>query len=280
MKYQFLDPGDEKLIESSELPIEGVIAVAVRSTGYDTEEDEVLALSIVNMDGDELFAKTVKPQNKEEWTNSDATGGILPADVEDAPELFQFEEEISDLFENATLVVTQSASFTEGIIEQSWVTLPKFEGFDLVERFRASHCADDYPGEPAAAASLAGIASYYDLPVAGPTLSDEARTIAAAYRALVKEHADEREAKGADYWKRYYERLAEEAARAKAADVIGQKREKNLNRMNGLLWVAGGLIFISLAIQLYQRGADAGFMVICGAVAVFAFIRAIASFRR
>ncbi len=280
MKYQFLDPGADKLVEESELPTEGVIALAIRATGYDTEDDEVVALSIVDLNGKELFAKTVKPQNKEEWGVSDASGNITPADVAEAPELFQFEEEISDLFENATLVVAQSTSFAEGIIEQSWVTLPAFEGFDLVERFRAAHCTADYLGEPAAAASLQGIAEYYGLPAERPTLTDEARMVAQAYQAYVKEHVDERAARGPEYWKDHDERKAEENARIEAANAVIRKREKNFNRMNGLLWVAAGIIFTSLVIQLYQRGGDTGLMVVCGAFAVFAYFRAVANFRR
>lgn len=280
MRYQFLDPGDEKLIQTSELPTEKGIALAVRSTGYDVEDDEVLQLAVVDFDGNELFFKTVKPQNKEDWTPSDATGGLTPSDVADQPELYQFEEEVSDLFENVDVVVGQHMPFIEEIIESSWVTLPAFDGLDLISLFCASHCTDDYRNEPAAVATLAGIADYYGIAYGGTSLPDEARAVVACYRALVKEHADERAAKGEAYWARHNERLAEEEARDAAKKAIMQKREKNFNRMNGLLWVASALIFVSLAIQMYQRGFDVGFIIICIAVAVFAATRAVVNFRR
>ena len=280
MQYQFFDAGDEKLIELSELPLQGAIAIALRSTGYDTEEDEVVQLSIVDLDGNELFSKTVKPQNREEWEPGDASGGIAPADVEDAPELYQFEEEISDLFEKAPLVIGQHMAFAEEVIESSWVTLPEFEGFDIVEQFCQTHSTADYRAEPAAVATLEGIAAYYGLE--GDTSSTEgsAQLAAACYRALVAEHVEQREAKGAEYWERRERRLAEEAAKDESANAAHRLREKRLNQMNALLWVAGGLIFISLIIQLYQRGGDVGFMVICGAASVFCFIRAVVNFRK
>lgn len=279
MRYLFLDPGDDALIEMSEMPVESGIAVALRTTGYDADEDEVIALSIVDFDGNELFAKTVKPQNAEDWEASDASGGLSPADVADAPELYQFEEQISELFENAEIVVAQHLPFAKAMIEQSWVTLPDFRGFDLLEGFRKSHCTDDYRGEPAAAVAFDGVAGYYGLSN-GTTLTDEARAVASAYKALVKEHADERAAKGEGYWDAHDARMAEQAADDAKAQAVAAKREKNLNRMNGLLWVAACLIFISLDIQLYQRGADVGAMIVGGAIAVFALIRAIANFRK
>lgn len=279
MRYLFLDPGDDKLIEISEMQTESGVAVALRTTGYSPDEDEVLEISVVDLSGNELFAKTVKPQNVETWAASEASGGITPADVENLPELYQFEEELSDLLGEAEIVIVQHLPFTRAMIEQSWVTLPDMNAFDVVEAFRLSHSSEDYRDEPAPAASLSEVASYYGL-ASGPGLADEARTLAAAYRALVGEHANERQAKGAGYWEQRDKLLADEAAKAEQMNEVMQKREKNFNRMNGLLWVAACLIFVSLVIQLYQRGADIGFMIVCGAFAVFALIRAIANFRR
>lgn len=282
MQYRFLDPGDEQLLEWSELPTEGGkgIALAVRTTGYETDSDEVLELAIVDLAGEELFSRRVKPQNIEEWPAAGAAGGIAPADVEEAPELYQFEQEVSDLFENADLVVGQYLSFAEDAIESSWVTLPAFTGLDLVECFCACHCSADYPGTPATAAALDGIAAYYGLAVDPSTTLGTAQAVAACYRALVAEVAQARDGKGEDHWRRREERLAEEAAQNQTVDRAAALREKRMNQMNGLLWVAASLIFISLIIQLYQRGGDVGFMVICGAFAVFAAIRAIANFRK
>lgn len=280
MQYRFLDPSDKRFLELAEMPVEGGIALAVRTTGYDADEDEVLELSIVDLAGAELFSRRVKPQNAGEWAACDATGGITPADVEDAPELYQFEEEISDLFENAKIVIGTYLSFAEEAIESSWVTLPAFTGADLIERFCECHCSADYPGQPATAAALDGIAGYYGVPVDTSTTLATAQTVAACYRALVREIIAKRDGKGEGHWRRHEERLAQEASQNQAANKAVLMREKRLNQMNGLLWVAAAIIFTSLIIQLYQRGGDVSFMVICGAFAVFSLIRAIANFRK
>ena len=280
MRYRFLDPGDERLLDLAGMPAEGGIALAVRTTGYNADEDEVLELAVVDLEGAELFARAVKPQNIDEWPASDATGGITPADVAGLPELYQFEQEVSDLFENADIVVGQYLSFAEEAIESSWVTLPTFTGADLIALFCECHNSADYPGRPATAAALDGIAEYYGLAIDPSTTLGTARAVAACYRELVREAVGARDGKGADYWLRRDERLAQEASQSQSADKVAQLREHRFNQMNGLLWVAAGLIFVSLVIQLYQRGGDVGFMVICGMFSVFAFIRAIANFRK
>lgn len=280
MQYRFFYPGDEKILEYADLPTQGVIALSLFTTGYDVDDDETIELSVVDLDGNELFSQRVHPQNKEGWDNLEASGGILPKDVQDAPELFQFEEELSDLFENASLVVADHVDFATNMIESSWVTLPAFEKLDLIECFLECHCTTDYTDRPAAAAALDGIAAYYNVGCEESMTMPRAHCVAACYRAFVAECIEQRDGKGEAYWRRYQDRLAAEAAKNANVNAAARLREKRFNQMNGLLWVAAGLIFISLIIQLYQRGYDVGFMIVCGAFSVFAFWRAILSFRR
>ena len=287
MEYRFLNPGDEELIARSEKETANGIAVAVRTTGYDLDFHEVVEIAITDLDGTVLFSRRVKPQNATDWQASEATGGLGPADVEDAEELYQFEDEVAELFEQARVVVAQHLAFAQGAIESSWVSLPAFDGVDLVELFCQSHCTSDYPGKPATAAALPGIADYYGLPqVDGkmiavvPEAQAEAALAAACYRAIVAEHASERQAKGADYWRRYDESKADERAEDERRQAAARLREHRFNQMNGLLWIAGALIFVSLAIQLYQRGGDIGVIIIAVAIAIFAASRGIVNFRK
>lgn len=279
MKYAFLDD-DARLLEYAELPTAGGLAVAVRSTGYAHSGNEVLELSLVDMDGNTQFSERVHPQNVEDWNDMQASGGITPADVADAPELYQFEEAISVLVDEASVVVAAHLPYVEAMIEASWVTLPEFEGRDVVDMFCASHCSADYPDEPAAAASLAGIAEYYGVSFDDESTVGQARTAAACYRALIAEHARERDAKGQEYWDAYWQAQREANAADERASELARMREHRFNQMNGLLWIAGGIIFTSLVIQLAQRGGDVGFMVVAGAAAAFCFVRGIVNFRK
>ncbi|MBQ9000452.1 MAG: hypothetical protein IJ087_01200 [Eggerthellaceae bacterium] len=273
IEYQFLDRSDETLIEVSELPVEEGIAVAVRTTGYEIGADEIVEISIVDFEGAELLSRVVKPQNIENWTDAEASGGIMPSDVAEAPELFQFEDEIRDLFEKASIVVGQHIDFVREMIEASWVALPDFKGYDLIAEFCASHSSIDYPDQPAAIATLSGVAGYYD------ALDDEsstvaiARTVSECYQNLVKEHAQVRIDKGPEYWQRYNERL-EEARRADAQQQAANRgREARSAGINALLWLCAAAIFSNLAVQIHLRGVDFGFVAVAAVAAVFAVVR-------
>ena len=265
IEYRFFDRSDEELIKTSELPKEGGIAVAVRSTGFEVSRDEVLQLCIVDFEGNELFSQVVKPQNLEEWTDEAASGGITPADVSEAPELYQFEDEIVELFKGASIVVGQHMGFINEIIESSWVSLPAYESFDLIEQFRASHCSADYPTEPAAVATLEGIAAYYGLPYDGSTMAGIARTVADAYIKLVDEHAAEREAKGPEHWEAHERELAEERRSEELKKAAKRNEELRTNKINAILWMGGTIIFGNVAVQLYLREFD-GALIAMGAI--------------
>ena len=272
IEYRFFNRSDEELIKTSELPREGGIAVAVRSTGYDIARDEVVELSIVDFAGNELFSQVVKPQNLEEWGDEAASGGIKPADVADAPELYQFEDEICELFENATVVVGQHIGFIGEVIESSWVSLPPYEPFDLVEQFRLSHCAADYPTEPAAAVTLEGIAGYYALDFDESTTTGVARAVAAAYLKLVEEHASEREAKGPAHWEAYERRLADERRDEERRQAAERAQQVKTSQINAILWMGAMIIFGNVAVQLHIRGFDPALVVM--AVVATAFFAA------
>ena len=275
MQYSYFEQTDEKLLQLAQMPTEGGIAVAMRTTGYNVEEDEIIELVICDLDGKQLFAQRVKPQNVETWEPSEASGGISPADVAEHPELYQFEDEIMALFDQADIVVCEHLPFTQALVEGSWVTLPNFEGFDLDEEFRLSHCTTDYRTEPATAVSLAGVAEYYGLRADDTSCLGQAKLVAECYRALVAEHEAKRVEKGAAYWEARDKRLAEEKAAQGRADATAALREKRYRQMNGLLWIAGAIIFASLVIQMYQRGFDAGLMVLAGIVSCFCLARGI-----
>ena len=273
IEYQFLDRTDETLIETSELPVEEGIAVAVRTTGYEVGVDEIVEISIVDFDGKELLSQVVKPQNIEDWSDAEASGSIMPSDVAEAPELFQFEDEIRDLFEKASIVVGQHIDFVREMIEASWVALPDFKGYDLIAEFCASHSSTDYPGQPAAVATLSGVAGYYGVSDDESSTVGIARAVAACYLGLVKEHAQVRIDKGPDYWQRYNERL-EEARRVDAQQQASNRaRDARSAGINALLWLCAAAIFSNLAVQMHLRGIDFGFVAVAAVAAVFAVVR-------
>ena len=280
MQYEFLQTSDEALIEGAKLPLTGGVAVALLTTGYDVERDEAVEISIVDVDGRELFAKKVKPHNLEIWDPCEASGGIGPADVADAQALYEFEDEIMSILEGVEFVLCQHIDFLKAMLDRSWIALPKCVQVDVCEVFRLSHSTAGHSGEPATVATLDGIVDYYGFSADTSTTTGVAHALALSYRSIVGEYVSERDAKGDAYWEAYEQRKAEQSASDNAANSVAQIRERRLNQMNALLWIAGGIIFTSLVIQLYQRGADIGLMIVAGAAAAFAYIRGIINWNK
>lgn len=280
MEYAFLANTDEALIEGAKLPLEKGAAIGMFTTGYDLAEDEAVALSIVDMDGSVLFSQKVKPHNRVGWASCEASGGITPEDVEEAQALYEYEDEMSEVLEKLEFVLCQHVDFVKAMLDRSWIAMPNRVVVDVCELFRLSHCAKGYPGEPATVATLEGIAEYYGFVIDFSTTEGVARGVNTAYRSIVGEFVQERDAKGQDYWDAYDARMAEQDSEENRTRAVEKMRERRLTQMNALLWVAGGLIFTSLAIQLYQNGGDFGFMLIAGAAAAFCYIRAIINWNR
>lgn len=273
MEYRFLDPGDEQLLASCELPRTGGIAITLRTTGYDLEKDEIVQLAICDLEGNGLFCETVKPQNVDNWIPSEASGGLGPADVEDCPELYQFEEQISDLFQDATVSVALHSTFAKAMIEGSWVTLPETHPFDLTERFCATHSTCSLPNQPAATASLETIEAYYSLPQGHGTLLEEAASIASAYGLMIDEACAQRDAKGEAYWEAYRKRLEEASASDRRKQEVERLNAMKTTRINAILWLCAAAIFSNLAVQMSLRGSEMSLVVMIGAVAVFMAIK-------
>ena len=280
MLYEYREQGDERLLELAALPLENGCVITMHTTGFSLAGDEIVELFISDFGGRELFRKRVNPQNVEQWAPSDASGGIAPDDVCDEPELYQFEDEIIEIVDKASIVVCEHTAFAQTLIEASWISLPAHRSFDMSDEFREAHCAQDYPGEPAPTTSLFDMCAYYDIKQPGNTLADTAEALLCCYRAFVIEHQSRRDEKGQAYWEERDRRLAEEAERTASGNATARLREKRLNQMNALLWVAGSIIFASLVIQLYQRGGDGSLMIVAGAVSAFCLIRAIINFRK
>ena len=280
MEYAFLETSDEALIEGAKLPLSGGVAIALLTTGYDVERDEAVALSIIDLDGNELFAHKVKPHNIESWQACEASGGIGPADVENEQALYEYEDEVMAVLEKAEFVLCQHLDFVKAMLDRSWIALPKCVQVDVCEVFRLSHCTVGHAGEPATVATLEGMVDYYGFAADLSSTTGVARAISLSYRSIVGEYVRERDAKGAEYWEDYERRMAEQGLASNASDAAAQMRERRLNQMNALLWIAGGIIFTSLDIQLAQNGGDIGFMVIAGAAAAFCYIRGIVNWRK
>ena len=95
----------------------------------------------------------------------------------------------------------------------------------------------------------------------------------AAAPGAVKEHAQVRLDKGEDHWEAYRQRKEEERKNDTRAQQAERMKEIKTLRTNAILWLCAFTIFGNLAVQLYIRGADTGFVVIAAAAFVYVTAR-------
>lgn len=273
MRLQFYYSKGDELLYGSKLPHEAGIAVALRTTGFNASDDEVLSLAIVDFDGNVLFDKKLKPQDIDTWEPSEASGGLGPADVSEAPELFQFEDELIEIFKSCSCVVSLHDAFTSAMMESSWVSLPDYQGYDLSELFCSSHCDADYESAPIAAVSLQGIADYYELPQGAGTLVDEARIIAAGYLSNAREYEEALENIGEKDDETY--RKAKEAQQLDVARQRENERIENLRvaRINAVMWLCAAMLFGNVAAQMYVRNFEVVYVVAAALATAFFIAR-------
>lgn len=273
MDYRFLDVSAEELMALSELPVENGISVAMRTTGYDPESDEIVELAIVDFEGNTLFSHVVKPQNNEEWDDDDASGGITPADVAEEPELYTFEDEIIELFEKADTVVAPHSGFAKSMIEASWISIPERESFDLVAQFCKTHCTVDYPTQPATAASLEGIAEYYELDPNTQDPVSEAMLVRDCYLRMVQEFKNVREGKEPSFWEAHERELEQKRKNDRALEQAEFGKWVRTTQINAIMWMGAAIIFSNVAVQLHIREANSSLVFLATLAAVFTGVR-------
>lgn len=82
-----------------------VISYDMETTGFDPQDDDILQLSIVDGDGNELFNKLFKPTKKNEWPKAAAVNGITPERVQDCPAFQAWTGQVQEIFDQADVIV-------------------------------------------------------------------------------------------------------------------------------------------------------------------------------
>ena len=94
------------------------IVIDVETTGLSREDDEILQLSIVDVDTKEvLFDEYFKPECKKSWEKAEAVNGISPKMVADKPSIFTKLDEIQEIIASAKKVVVYNSAFDVDFLE-------------------------------------------------------------------------------------------------------------------------------------------------------------------
>ena len=112
-----------------------VFVLDTETTGLQ-DYDEVLSLSVVNLNDDVLFDELIKPTHRRTWVRAQKIHGITPEDVVDKTPLVDYEKELEPIFAKDNLIVGYNIMYDARLLEQSGA---KFhcDFFDVMETFSA-----------------------------------------------------------------------------------------------------------------------------------------------
>ena len=130
---------------------------------------------------------------------------------------------MTEVLEPLEFVLCQHVDFVKAMLDRSWIAMPNRVVVDVCELFRLSHCVKGYPEEPATVATIESIAEYYGFVIDLSTTEGVARAVNNAYRSIVGEFVQQRDAKGQEYWDAYEARMAEENSEQNAARTVEAK---------------------------------------------------------
>ena len=114
-----------------------VIILDTETTGLHADgTDEILSLSIVDLEGTVLFDELVKPEHRKRWPKAQEVNGITPAMVKDKKPLSDYREQLQELWKRIDLVVGYNIPFDSDFIYSSSLNLsPYVEEFDVMREF-------------------------------------------------------------------------------------------------------------------------------------------------
>jgi DNA polymerase III epsilon subunit-like protein len=116
-----------------------IIVIDTETTGIDVGKDEILSLTIVDLEGNILFDELVCPVRRQRWPKAEEVNGISPSMVKGKKHLTDHEDVICGIWNNAELVVGYNVSFDTKFLYESGLPLKQLPEFDVMKEFAPIH---------------------------------------------------------------------------------------------------------------------------------------------
>lgn len=112
-----------------------IIVLDTETTGLSKSKDEVLSLTIIDLEGTVLFDELIKPVRRQRWPKAEEINGISPAMVKDKKHLVDYEDFLVELWNRIDLVVGYNVEFDTGFLYASGLALKHVDEFDVMKEF-------------------------------------------------------------------------------------------------------------------------------------------------
>lgn len=106
---------------SSRGSFEEIVVLDTETTGLNFTSDEVLSIAVVDMKGNVLFNKTVKPQKNHSWPEAQRVHGISPSDVRGKKPLSHYAKELSRWLGGDYVVAGYNVGFDVAMLRSSGI---------------------------------------------------------------------------------------------------------------------------------------------------------------
>lgn len=100
-----------------------ILILDTETTGLDCTEDEILQLSIIDIDGNEVFNSYFKPFAKS-WSEAQKVNHITPEMVADAPRLSDKANEINMIFAETSTIIGYNTYFDLNFLKSNGIVIP------------------------------------------------------------------------------------------------------------------------------------------------------------
>jgi DNA polymerase III epsilon subunit-like protein len=113
-----------------------VIVIDTETTGKKPQlTDEILSLTILDLDGNVLFDELVKPERRKRWPKAQELHGITWSMVKDKELLLSYREQLQEIWDGAELVVGYNVGFDMEFLYEAGIYLKHVPEFDVMREF-------------------------------------------------------------------------------------------------------------------------------------------------
>lgn len=154
------------------------------TTGLSEDYDEILQISIIDGEGNELINSYVKPYWNDSWEEAQAIHGITKEMVKNAPYIHELIPRLKGIFDSAELIIAYNNSFDIGFIKRTGIDLSEKHQYDVMKEFAPYFGEWSYERSAFKWQKLINAARYFDYEFKAHNALEDVRATLHCYNSL------------------------------------------------------------------------------------------------